>query len=250
VFGWVKKAAKAVGHAVKGAVSAVVQTAKAVVHRVLGLPELIGTLLNWMPEKQIAVEMLILRKNNKPLANFADAQAVLDLADEVYRDQMHVHIVNRQGRRPLELAAVVPGANLSVTCAPLKVLASDFSGVSDWFRDHQVRKTSGTVLGYGQPVTVFVVENVEGDNAGCCPGWLTDYAVIDPGVLHGSEAMKLLLAHEVAHACGLWHPLIGKKKNLMKHEEDRRNRRLGRLQKAIFRSSGHVTRSRFSTITG
>jgi hypothetical protein len=246
MWGWVKKAAKAVGHAVKGTVSAVVQTVKAVVHRVLGIPEFVGTLLGYMPEKKISVEALILMKNNKPLASLVDVQAVLDLADDVFSDQMNVRIVNRQGRRPLILAGEVPAANLSVTCYPPKVLASDFSSVGDWFRDHQVRKLGGTLFGYGQPVTVFIVDNVEGDNSGCCPGFLSDYAVIDPNALQGIEGKKLTLAHEVAHACSLWHYGAG---NLMRHDPDsKRTRHLSRFQKAIFRSSGHVVRTWTGTI--
>jgi hypothetical protein len=241
MWGWVKKAAKVVGNAVRGAVSFVVQAVKAVVHRILGIPDFIGTLTGWWtPEKRIKVEALVLQKNKKPLANLGDVQDVLTLADQVFREQMNVRIVNRQGGRPQMLAAEAPARNLSVTCYPPKVLASDFSSVSSWFRDHQVRTTGGTLFGYGHPVTVFVVENVEGDNAGCCPGFFTDYAVIDPDALGGSEETRLTLAHELGHSCGLfWHSGSG---NLMKHAHTGRTRHLNRFQKAIFRSSGHVTR--------
>lgn len=250
MWGWAKKAArtvgravkgaaKVVGHAIKGAFSAGVQWVKALWNRLAGIPEFLGTLFGIRWRKKVAVEVLILTKHGKPLASIADVQGALDLADEVFRQQMNVHIVNKQGGRPLILAGEVPARNLSVTCYPPKVLASDFSAVSDWFRDHQERKTSGTFFGYGQPITVFVVENVEGDNSGCCPGFLTDYAVIDPGALSGSEAKRLTLAHEVGHACGLfWHSGTG---NLMKHDPSGRARHLSRLQKALFRSSGHVT---------
>jgi hypothetical protein len=248
MFGWVKNAAKTVGNFVRGAGSFIVQGSKAGFNRFLGLGDFFGTLFKHMPEKQVFVEVLILQRNQVALAKMADVQAVLDLADDVYREQMNVRIVNRQGRRPLDHVEDVPARNLSVTCEPLKVFASNFSGVGAWFRDRQIVNTGGQTLGWGNPVTVFVTENVEGGNAGCCPGFLADYAVIDPGALSGSEAKRMLLAHEVGHACGLWHPAFSKKKNLMKHETDRRSRRLGRLQKAVFRSSGHVTRRYAGTI--
>ncbi len=239
MFGWVKKAANAVGHAIKGAVSGVVQLVKAVVHRFLGIPELLGTLFGFMPAKRIGVEALILKKNNKPVASASDVQDALRLADEVFREQMNVRIVSKRGGVPLMIGEEAPPRNLSVTCYPPKVLASDFSSVSDWFRDHQEQRTSGTFFGYGQPVTAFIVENVEGDNAGCCPGFLTDYVVIDPGALGGSEEQRLTLAHEIGHACGLWHYGSG---NLMKHAQSGRTRHLSRFQKSLFRSSGHVTK--------
>lgn len=246
MWGWVKKAAKAVGNVVRGVGSTVVQVVKAVVHRFIGIPEFIGTLFGWMPEKQIAVEALILTKGGVPLATLPDVQDVLDRASKVFRDEARVRIVNRQGGKPLILAASVPSRNLSVTCRAIKVFSSNFSSVGAWFRDHQVGKVSGTVLGYGHPVTVFVVENVEGDNSGCCPGFLSDYAVIDPGALAGGTGKKLTLAHEVAHACGLWH--YRSATNLMKHASAARTGHMSRLQKAILRSSGHVTRAKSGTI--
>lgn len=248
MFGWVKDAANAVGNFVRGAASFIVQGSKAGFNRFLGLPDFFGTLFKYMPEKQVFVEVLVLQKNKVPIAKLPEVQAVLDLADEVYREQMNVRIVNRQGRRPLDYAEDVPERNLSVTCKALKVFASNFSSVGAWFRDRQVVNTGGQTLGWGNPVTVFVVENVEGDNSGCSPGPLADYVVIDPRALSGNEAKRMVLAHEVGHACGLWHPFFGRKKNLMKHASDRRSRRLGRLQKAVFRSSGHVTRRSAGTI--
>jgi hypothetical protein len=247
MFGWAKKAwhkvrnvAKKVGHFVKGVASTVVQIVKAVVHRFLGIVDLVGTLLGWMPEKKVSVEVVILTKDNKPLASEADVQVVIDMADELYHESMNVHIVNGQGRRPIVMPGPVPEGNLSVDCEALKVFGSHFTSVGGWFRDHQIHKTSGVSLGYGEPVTVFVIEDVEDGDLGCSPGFLADYAVIDPGALTGSEMRRLTLAHEVAHSCGLWHP-ISKRKNLMKHKASERSRRLGRLQKAVFRSSGHVT---------
>jgi len=272
MWGWVKKAARAVkkvavgaAHAVRGVASFAVQFVKGVVHRIIGIPEFFGTLFGYMPEKQIAIEPLILMKDGTPLATLADVQTVLDLAADTFHEQVNVRVVNGQGRRPLILAAEVPPDNLSVTCADSKVFFSNFSDVGAWFRSNQAEKMSGTIFGYGQPVTVFVVENVEGNNSGCCTGFISDYAVIDPGALDATEGdgRLLTLAHEVGHACGLPHPFVrglsalvtpGRSfkrdiGNLMKHASDERGRRLGRLQRAVFRSSGHVTKIQSGTIT-
>jgi hypothetical protein len=252
MFGWVKKAAKGVVDVVRGVVSTATQIGKAGFHRTLGVIDFVGTLVGWMPEKKISIEVLILQKNHTAIADISDVQAVLDLANDVYREQMNVRVENRHGGRPVELEDEVPDTNLHVSCAALKVVGNTFTSEGSWFRDHQVTTTGGVLFGYGSPVTVFIVEDVKGGDAGCCPGLLSDYAVLDPSALGGSQANRLLLAHEVGHACGLPHPwlgLLGKKKNLMYHESDRRSRRLSRVQKAWFRSSGHVTRTRTGTIT-
>ena len=104
---------------------------------------------------------------------------------------------------------------------------------------------AGSLLGYGAPVTVFVIADVQGRYSGCSPGGFQDWSIIDPDAVLKSptnpvdeEERLLTLAHEVLHACGLLHRTSH---NLMRHDSKGRTRALTRWQQAVVRSSGHVT---------
>jgi hypothetical protein len=83
------------------------------------------------------------------------------------------------------------------------------------------------------PVTVFVVEDIEGAT-GCSLGPMTDYVTLS----HDGAKQGSVLAHELAHACGLWH--VNDKTNLLWNRNDRGNK-IRWWQKNIFRGSRHVT---------
>jgi hypothetical protein len=65
-------------------------------------------------------------------------------------------------------------------------------------------------------------------------GALTDYVTLDPV---GAKNVSTL-AHEIAHACGLWHQQA--KSNLMWRTFSRGDE-IKWWQKNIFRSSRHIT---------
>jgi hypothetical protein len=102
-----------------------------------------------------------------------------------------------------------------------------------FFRSLRATTTLGSLTGYGAPLTVFVVRSISTHN-GCSLGVAADYVTVDAKTLrHG----RRVLAHEVAHACGLWHSR--RPNNLMipvgPGEE------LAKWQAAILRTSRHVT---------
>lgn len=231
MFGWLDDA----WDFVKGAASSIWQSIKWLVNFVFGLPDFILTLLGIMPWKKIRVQgMILLDEKRVPVADREAVQAVIDLAAEVFADEMHVRL-----RSPLGNVALVPEAApsevLEVGC-DADIWGAQFTGVGAWFRDRQV-SSGGSLFGYGGPVTLFVVRNVEGKRGCAPPAFLADYAVIDPDALSGDEGSLLTAAHEVGHACNLLH-WSG---TLMKKSHTGRPRTLNRLQKAIFRASGHVT---------
>jgi hypothetical protein len=82
-------------------------------------------------------------------------------------------------------------------------------------------------------VSVFIVAGVAGKQ-GCSFGPLTDYVTVDPD----GVANPTLMAHEIGHACNLWH--WGPKSQLMYKHHDRGDA-VRWLQKNFFRSSRHVT---------
>ena len=83
------------------------------------------------------------------------------------------------------------------------------------------------------PVTAFVVLDID-HASGCSLGPLTDYVTLDP---HGAKNASTL-AHEIAHACGLWH--VRSKSNLLWRTSSRGDQ-VKWCQRNIFRISSHVT---------
>jgi hypothetical protein len=80
---------------------------------------------------------------------------------------------------------------------------------------------------------VFVVRDVVG-KCGCSLGPLGDYVTVDRDGLGGT---RRILAHELGHSCGLRH--VGGEGNLMRPRNP--GERLTRWQRAVLRSSRHVT---------
>ena len=90
-----------------------------------------------------------------------------------------------------------------------------------------------TLVGYGAPLTVFVVRSMSTHN-GCSLGPAADYVTVEAKTLRGT---RRLLAHEVAHACGLWH--TKNPANLMFPRGP--GEELTHMQAAVLRTSRHVT---------
>ena len=190
-----------------------------------------------MPWKRIRVQgVVLLDEKREPVADPADVQKVLDLARDVFADQVKVRL-SSPFRRVTVIPEAAPPDVLEVGC-DADIWGAQFTGVGGWFRKHQARRPAG-IFGYGSPVTVFVVRDVEGKRGCAPPGFLADYAVIDPAALGGGEDSRLTLAHEVGHACNLTHLLADG--TLMQADYPGRPRSFTRMQKAIFRGSPHVT---------
>jgi hypothetical protein len=238
MWGWLTSATGAVWNFGRGAVSSLLQGSKWLANTLFGIGEYILTIFGIMPWKKLRVQAVVLLDEKRlPVADRDEVQKAVDLAAEVFAREMHVRLSSPYGHVVLNPEAA-PSNVLEVGCNA-DIWGAQFTGVGAWFRQHQVRRPAGTVLGYGEPVTVFVVRDVS-DKRGCCPpGFLADYCVIDPVALQGLEGSLLTLAHEVAHACNLTHLLANG--TLMQRGHEGRPRRLARWQKAFFRSSPHVT---------
>lgn len=92
---------------------------------------------------------------------------------------------------------------------------------------------ASNLTGVIYPVTVFVVPDIKGAD-GCSLGPMSDYVTID----HVGLKNVSVLAHELAHACGLWH--VHKKENLLFTNRSRGDE-VKWWQKSVFRSSRHIT---------
>jgi Matrixin len=204
-------------------------------NRVVGLPELVGTLAGARRTKRLRVAVAILRdENGVPVATEAQVRSALDEARRVLRTSAAIELIPARDTLVSTLEDRAPPAALDAACAQGSWQA-DFRQGGGFFRDHAVRDgPAALVTGSGAPITVFVVRNVVG-RAGCSLGPLTDYVTIDGGALE--ERLLRVLAHELGHACGLPHS--GEEDNLMYARVP--GERLASWQAAIFRSSRHVT---------
>jgi hypothetical protein len=244
MWGWIKDAASAVWNGVRGLGNLAWQGLWWLVNTVIGLLDGLLTLLGIMPWKKIRVQgVVLLDEKREPVADRDDVQEVLDLAKEVFAEEIKVRL-SSPARHVTYVPEAAPSKVLEVGC-DASIWGAQFTGVGGWFRSHQARRPSGTFFGYGSPVTVFVVRDVKGKRGCAPPGFLADYVVIDPRALAGSEGSRLTLAHEVGHACNLLHgfPSSGRGTLMQSGGDDPgvRPRRMTRAQKAVFRGSPHVT---------
>jgi hypothetical protein len=121
-----------------------------------------------------------------------------------------------------------PQSALEVACD-----GSDLFGDDGDFFAHHLAGWNAIPIALTFPVTAFIISNIK-DTKGCSLGPLTDYVLVDrDGVFVPST-----LAHELGHACNLWHS--GTKSNLMYHPDDRGDG-VKWFQRNLLRSSRHVT---------
>jgi hypothetical protein len=202
------------------------------VKRTLGLLELGATMAGVRPYKQLRLRVVILRdEDGQALCAPEDCTASIDAARDIFSRQAHVKVMNAE-----PLVAVVPepapARALNVHCDD-GAWQEDMDAAGAYFRHLCAGTTGRKLLGYGAPVTVFIVRDIS-NKGGCSLGPLTDYVTLEAGMLARATT---LLAHEVAHACGLWHSK--NKDNLMYPVGP--GSELAGWQVALLRNSRHVT---------
>lgn len=200
--------------------------------RIISIPDVILGLFGVMPEKKMRVTVIILaNETNEPFAKTDNIKNAIENAIKAYKDAANVRVILDK-IHIMETAA--PAANLKPSCNS-KAAIDDI-----WFPGAYFEYTINTqcfesafqrVVGYAAPVIVYVVPEVKESDIGCSLGPFTDYVVIEGGT-------PKCMAHEIAHACGLWH--VKKEKNLANHFCNPDNN-LDPWQVAIVRSSRHVT---------
>lgn len=202
-------------------------------NRLLSTPDSAAYLLGMKLYKKLRLRVVILRdENGHPLATEAEILPSIEEASQIFAQVARVRIVTTD-------PAIVTFPNTAPTVA-LDVHCDDGAWQDDlgecgaYFRRALATTQAGKYLGYGAPVTVFIVRNIS-LKGGCSLGPLVDYVTLEAGML--SRAHYRLLAHEVGHACGLWH--ARDKPNLMFPVGP--GNLLAPWQAAVIRNSRHVT---------
>lgn len=207
-------------------------------HRLIGLPDLVGSLVGITPEKRLRLKVVILRdSNDRPLATTSQAEAIVEAATTALHEAANVTLEPAIGNEEFveQLADPSPAYVLDPKCN-WGGFQHNFTEVGKWYRGNSKGYTSRG------GVVMFIVEDVQG-KSGCFTG-LVDFGYIDPGAVRdpmgrpAEGARQLTLAHELGHGCDLLHRKDPT--NLMTPGSDERTTKLTRWQRAVLRTSRHV----------
>ena len=211
---------------VKGIGRVTIRTIIEILHRALiNLFDTLFGFLNW-PEKKIRIKIFILPDpDGCAVISSADLDASIDYAKRIFKKQFNVTVSAYRKEPFAELLPVIPPTEVLYTKGGPAALKEEFKVAGSFFG----AKLSGIIY----PVTAFVVIKINGAS-GCSLGVISDYVTLDPV----GARQPSVLAHELAHACGLWH--IGQKTNLL-YPYSKRGDEVKWWQRNIFRSSRHVT---------
>ena len=205
---------------------------KEVLNRTAKTPELLLTLAGLRTTKKLRLRVVVLRdERGLPLAS---NEEVLPAYEEARRilSRMAGVTVEPAGWRVVTAPHAAPKAALDVRCTD-GAWQDDLGEAGRFFRSLMAKSTAGTLIGYGAPVTVFIVRSMSTHN-GCSLGPASDYVTVEAKTL---KSTRRLLAHEVAHACGLWH--TKNTANLMFPRGP--GEELSHFQASVLRTSRHVT---------
>ncbi len=219
--------------AAKGAAAQTSNIVQETVNRLASLPDTAAFLVGMRPYKRLRLRVVVLRdENGVPLAAEAEVMPSIHEMERVFRQAARVHILPAE---PIIFTVPEPTPTyaLDVHCDD-GAWQEDFTDCGAYFRQAMAKHFPGTLLGYAAPVTVMIVRDIS-NKGGCSLGPLADYVTLEAKMLN--RAKFRILAHEVGHACGLFHSKV--KANLMwpKGPGDQ----LVWWQTAVLRNSRHVT---------
>lgn len=199
--------------------------------RIISLPDVILGLFGVLPEKKMRLSVIVLSNQaQEPFVKMDRLKEIVQDTVETYKEAANVRVMVDKIHT---MVTAAPTANLNPSCNA-RAAVDDIWTAGTYYENTINTQCFDTsfqrITGYAAPVIVFVVEEVKGDDIGCSLGPFTDYVVIEGG-------KPKCIAHEVAHACGLWH--VKTKDNLANHFCG--PRKLDPWQVALVRSSRHVT---------
>ena len=218
---------KKIWNGIKGSTRIALRVIPETVHRlIINIFDTFFGFLNW-PEKKLRINIVILQDHQaNPVVSPADLDTAIEYAKSSFKKNFNTRLLpyktNQQFTEVLQKKAPY---EVLYTKGSIGALWEEFTITGSFF--------ASNLCGSFYPVTAFVVLDID-HAAGCSLGPLTDYVTLDPNGAKNAST----LAHEIAHACGLWH--LQSKSNLLWRTSGRGDQ-VKWWQKNIFRSSRHVT---------
>lgn len=220
----------------------------------VSIVDFILTLLGIMPEKRLKLCIIIqLDESGSPVASMSQVTTYLQTAIDVYKREPNVRVLpvgpfvysspfqdtpKASDKYIHTMAAPSSAKTLDVDCGG-QGLVNDLGPAGSRFNYEMSRYcfwgNFRRLIGYGAPIAAFAVRSFSGNDVGCSMGPLADYVLVD-----FTTRSPRTLPHEMGHACNLWHE--SDSDNLMTKTGDGGvGTSLSRWQKALLRSSRHVT---------
>jgi hypothetical protein len=197
------------------------------VHRlVINLFDTLFGFLNW-PEKKLRIKIIILQDPQATtVVSPADLTTAIEYAKRSFKKNFNTKLLPHASSQPFaDVLQKSAPREVLYTKGSIGALAEEFRLAGSFF--------AFNLIGLFYPVTAFVVLEIN-HASGCSLGPLTDYVTLDPDGAKNAST----LAHEIAHACGLWHQQ--ERSNLLWRTYSRGDE-VTWWQKNIFRGSRHVT---------
>lgn len=196
-------------------------------HRVvINLFDTLFGFLNW-PGKKLRVKIFILQNSQAdPVVSPADLDTAIEYAKRSFKKNFNIRLLPHKNNQPVtEVLQRNPLHEVLYIKGSIGAFTEEFKIAGSFF--------ASNLSGLFYPITAFVVLDID-HASGCSLGPMTDYVTLDPNGAKNDST----LAHEIAHACGLWH--LRSKSNLMWRTFSRGDE-VKWWQKNIFRGSRHVT---------
>ena len=197
------------------------------IHRlVINIFDTLFGFLNW-PQKKLRIKIFVLQDpRDKPVVSPAELDAAVEYAKRSFKKNFNTRLLpHNKNQSFAEVLQKEPPNEVLYTKGSIGALSEEFKIAGSFF--------ASNLSGAFYPITAFIVLDID-HASGCSLGPITDYVTLDPGGVKNIST----LAHEIAHACGLWHQ--GDKSNLL-WRTFKRGDEVKWWQKNIFRSSRHVT---------